>query len=169
VQSADLEEVSKFANFWSLRLEGRSFSGYEQAKPFKSRLEPHVNKTLWEIPVPATGLVRGPDFKQHPQRQSEISFSIEGEDGSEKWLSLFFEGVQAHKCTYLYSLSAEMMRTAYGKVVSIEDSDFLRAIRGRYNEYCHKSNLVPKNLQHFMICFDDGPCYEFVCEGFKAV
>jgi hypothetical protein len=56
-----------------------------------------MNKTLWELPVPATGLIRGPDFKELPGRRCEIAFSIEAEDGSEKWLAISFEGVEVFK------------------------------------------------------------------------
>jgi len=125
-----------------------------------------MNETLWDIPVPATGLVRGPHFKQLPKRQCEISLSIEADDGSEKWLSLLFGGVEVYKCTYLSSLTADMIEAAYGKLVSIKNSALLAEVNSRYREYCGTRARQPENLRHLMICFDDGPCYEFICCGF---
>jgi hypothetical protein len=129
-----------------------------------------MNKTIWKMPVPVTGLIRGPHFTALGKRKCEISFSIEPEDGAEKWLSLQFGGVEAYKCTYLASLGSinRTLRTeAYGMVISIEESQWLSDIRHSYGAYCGKRGQKPGELQHLMICFDDGPCYELICSTFE--
>ncbi|HTS18100.1 MAG TPA: hypothetical protein VMP11_11045 [Verrucomicrobiae bacterium] len=129
-----------------------------------------MNKTLWKMPVPATGLFRGPDFKKLDQRTCEISFSIEAEAGVEKWLTLRFEGVEAFKCTYLTALRSidrELRNEAYGKLISVEASPWLSEVKKGHDDYCATARLTPKELQHLMICFDDGPCYELICESFE--
>ena len=118
---------------------------------------------LWKLPVPATALVKGPTFAVLPRRQCEISFYIERDDGTSMKISLLFEGVEAYKCTYPTSCSAEMVNTAYGKLVHLEATPWLSEVLKLYN----LSTPRPKELQHLMICFDDDPCYEFICVGYR--
>jgi hypothetical protein len=125
---------------------------------------------LWKLPVPVPAILRGPFFKVIPKRQCEISFTIEGEDGGERWLILALESVEAFKVTYLTSLGSvdrELRTQAYGSLISIEDSGWLTDVRKNYLEYCAVARLAPKTLEHLMITFDDGPCYEFICAGFQ--
>jgi hypothetical protein len=132
----------------------------------------YMNNPLWQLPVPATGLIRGPRFEVLPKRQCQISFSIEGDSGEEKWLSLLFENVEAYKSTYLTSLGAveqNLPTEAYGKIIAVENSEWLTAVKESYSKYCQTTRLTPKDLQHLAICFDDGPCYEIICTGFKAL
>jgi hypothetical protein len=119
---------------------------------------------LWTLPVPATALVEGPTFAALPKRQCEISFYIEGNDGASTKLSLLFERVEAFKCTYLTSCTAEMFNAAYGKLVRLGATPWLSELLKTYNS----SALAPKTLQHLMICFDDGPCYEIICIGYSV-
>jgi hypothetical protein len=119
---------------------------------------------LWKLPVPATALVKGPTFAVLPKRQCEISFYIEGDSGAATRTSLLFEGVEAYKCTYLTSCSAEMFNAAYGKLVRLAATPWLTEL---LKTHCQRGE-PPKELQHMMICFDDGPCYEIICLGFRA-
>ena len=121
------------------------------------------------MPVPATALTRGPVFAQLPKRQCEISFHIESEDGGEKRVAVVLEGVEAYKCTHLSSLSAEMINSAYGKLVRLDSTPWLAEVSNLYNSYCTSAKQTPKELRHLMICFDDGPCYEAICTGFRCV
>jgi len=69
------------------------------------------------MPVPATGLSEAPISRSLQDGNAKLPFSIEGEDGGEKWLSLGFEGVEVFKATYLTSLGSvdpELQRQAYG-------------------------------------------------------
>jgi hypothetical protein len=122
-----------------------------------------MSEILWKLPVPATALLRSPVFRSLPKRQCELSFDIEADDGETR-VGLLFEGVEAYKCTYLTSISAEMFNTAYGKLVKLGATAWLNAAMKVYS----KPSQAPGELQHLMICFDDGPCYEFICTSFKA-
>lgn len=84
------------------------------------------------------------------------------EEGGPVRNTLLFEGVEAFKCTYLTSCSAEMFNVAYGKLAGIEGSRWLDEMKNTGGPSC------ASELRHLMICFDDGPCYEFVCTGYKA-
>jgi hypothetical protein len=116
---------------------------------------------LWKLPVAPTALVRSPHFAVLPKRKCEIS--MEFESGSDVVRSkLLFDGVESFKCTYLTSCSAEMFNTAYGKLVRFGATQWLTETQA-----AHRCGASTK-LQHLMICFDDGPCYEFICLGFHV-
>ena len=141
-----------------------------EVEQFLLHSESFMNRTLWKMPVPATGLIRGSNFKELPGRKCEIAFSIEAEDGSEKWLTLLFDGVEVYKCTYLTSLSSvpqDLRTEAYGRVVTVKNSDWLDKVNECYQNYHSRRTTKPMELQHLTICFDDGPCYEFICTNFK--
>gem|GEM_PF-2110148 len=119
---------------------------------------------------PVTGIVRGPRFKVLPKRNCEISFSIEAEDGSEKWQFLQFEEVGAHKCTYLPALKAiptSLCTEAYGKIVKLDNSSWLSEVSASYDKYYKSMPKKPKALMHLVIFFDDGPFYEIICGNFQ--
>jgi hypothetical protein len=128
-----------------------------------------MNETLWTLPVPPTGLTKGPAFAALPKRQCELSFHIEGEGGGEKRVALMFEDVEAYKCTYMTSMKVEMINTAYGKLVKLGMTPWLAEVSERYKDYYRAARQPQKELQHLMICFDDGPCYEFICAGFRPL
>lgn len=125
--------------------------------------------TLWEMPVPASALTRGPSFSELPRRQCELAFHVETSDGSEERVVLIFEGVEAYKCTYMMSLDVRMIEWAYGKIAHLRDAPWFEDVRTSYTRYCQNAQKEALDLQHLMICFDDGPCYEFVCGGFRCV
>jgi hypothetical protein len=124
---------------------------------------------LWKMPVPVTAIIQGAFFKVLPKRNCEISFSIEAADGGERWIRLLFANVEAFRCTYLTALGSidrELRKEAYGNVIAIEGSPWAIEIRKCHAEHHAKTPSQAKELRHFMICFDDGPCYEIVCESF---
>ncbi len=102
-------------------------------------------------------------FTALPKRQCELSWHVENDDGGDKRLALVFEGVEAYKCTYLTSCSAEMFNTAYGKLVNLGVTPWLNEVL----KSSAKASQPSKELQHLMICFDDGPCYEILCVRFN--
>jgi hypothetical protein len=131
-----------------------------------------MNTTLWQLGAPVTSIIRGPSFKVLPKRTCQIAFSVEAKDGGEEIKALVFEDVQAFKCTHLASLgsvSQGLRRESYGALISISGSPWLREVNPSYTDYCISARLTPKDLQHLMITFDDGPCYEVICGNFKAV
>lgn len=124
------------------------------------------------MPVPASAVLKGPFFKQLGRRECEISFFIEGDDGGEDSVTLVFEGVEAYKTTYLTSLGSvdrDLRREAYGDLIAVEGSDWLAQMTKAHAEYCASAQKAPNKLNHLMICFDDGPCYEVVCVSFRQV
>ena len=76
--------------------------------------------------------------------------------------TLLFEAVEAFKCTYQTSCTAEMFNTAYGKLVCLGATQWFAEIQKA------NSDGSPSELMHLMIVFDDGPCYEFICTGFRV-
>ncbi len=120
-----------------------------------------ISRELWKLPVPASSLIKGPVFKVLPKRQCDISFEIEGDDGQLERRGLLFDGVEAFRCTYLTSCTAEMFSTAYGKLVRLEETNWLDELLKVY-----RGSRPSQELLHLMICFDDGPCFEIVCIGF---
>ena len=115
---------------------------------------------LWKTPSPSSGFLEEAAFKVLPRRTCVISFQFEGANGVGQTCDLVFRDVAAYKCTYLPALTAEMIQSAYDKLVEIGSSTWLSdasSVRG----------LEPILLRHLRICFDDGPCYEFLCAGFE--
>jgi hypothetical protein len=128
-----------------------------------------MSETLWALPVSLSLIMRGPFFAEHPKRECEISFTIEGDDGKELPISLHFGSVQVFKCTMLYSLGSidrGLRKDSYGKVISLGDSKWLTEVRESYDRYCSIGHIFEAELRHLMITFDDGPCYEFICSTF---
>lgn len=124
---------------------------------------------LWKLPVPATGLLESPRFEQLPQHECELSMRLEDPDsGKAVQVSLRLEGVEAYRCTYLPALSAEMINTAYGRLINLGATSWLKEISNQVHAYWAERKRSPHTLSHLMICFDDGPCYEFICSSFRT-
>jgi hypothetical protein len=125
-----------------------------------------MTETLWVTPVPPSALsLEG--FQSLGKRQCELSFMVEDPAGGEKRTGLIFEGVEAYKCTHLTSLTLAMIRTAYGKLVRLGETQWLEEVSEISGRFYNISKQLPRELQHLMICFDDGPCYEIICVSFK--
>lgn len=118
---------------------------------------------LWKMPVPASALYCGPAFSVLPGRECQISLEYEGEDGEPGRSLLKFSGCVAFLCTFMHALSVDQLE-AYGRVVSLGESEWLAEIAARVS----RSGQESAGLRHLMICFDDGPCYEFICRGFTS-
>ncbi len=61
----------------------------------------------------------------------------------------------------------EMIKTAYDKLVRLKNSAWLSEVTAKSASFYTKMQGSPKEFQHLMICFDDGPCYEFICVEFQ--
>jgi hypothetical protein len=99
-------------------------------------------------------------------RQCELSFYIESDDGDRK-AGILFDDVEAYKCTHMTALSVEMINAAYDRLVRLENSPWLSEVKANSASFYRTRQGAAKDLQHLMICFDDGPCYEFIRGGFK--
>jgi hypothetical protein len=125
----------------------------------------------WKVPVPSTSFVSGPNFEKRLRRVCVLSWEYEGNSEFVKrptegtiHQELIFSGVAAFKCTYGLLCGSDMITRAYDALVDLGESEWLRALRdrpeGRYREGI--------SLHHIAIFFDDGPCYEFICEAVQA-
>jgi hypothetical protein len=120
---------------------------------------------LWKLPVAPTALIKSPSFVKLLKRQCEISMEFEGSNGIVR-VALTFEGIEVFKCTYPSSCTAEMINTAYGKLVRLESTPWLTQTQKVLSD--RRLSRPLEELQHLMICFDDDPCYEFICTGFSV-
>lgn len=118
------------------------------------------------MPVPSSALTRGPSFAALLKRECELSFYVEADDGDKK-AGILFDGVEAYKCTHMTARSVEMINTSYDRLVRLDGSPWLAQVKANSAPYYAKRQASQKELQHLMISFDDGPCYEFICTGFK--
>lgn len=120
---------------------------------------------IWKMSVPSTSLFQSAKFSTCLGRKCSLEYSFEGEeDFSVVFETLIFDGVESFKCTYYKACSLEMIE-AYGKIIDVENSDWLSEIRHNLLSYEADS----KGLKHLRIYFDDGPCYEFICRSFEVV
>jgi hypothetical protein len=76
---------------------------------------------------------------------------------------LVFEGVEAFKCTYYRACTLEMVE-AYDRLTDLGPTRWLDSIRQQLSGF--GGDVAA--LRHLMIYFDDGPCYEFICRGFRV-
>lgn len=125
-----------------------------------------MKQVVWEMPVPSSALTRSPSLSVLIKRQCELSFYMECDDGEEK-AGIVFDGVEAYKCTYMSALSVEMINVAYDKLVQIDQSSWLSEVRANRSSFSANRPEATRELHHLMICFDDGPCYEFICSDFN--
>lgn len=124
---------------------------------------------LWHAPYPTSSLTHGPNLRELTGRLCELAF--EGENGERKpeKARLMFRAVEAYKCTYLTSLAAEMIEQAYDRLIDLGTTQWLLQCSDRRRALNERTDRPDVGLKHLMFCFDDGPCYEFICEGFEAM
>src|SRR2546426_2236659 len=116
---------------------------------------------LWKLPEPSSARVRV-DFSQPGGRTCLLTclFEPDGSDGSR----VTFEGVESYRATFDTACTVEMIRAAYDRIVDLGATSWLDEVAVRLSQ----RSADKSGLQHLMIYFDDGPCYEFVCRSFSA-
>jgi len=122
-----------------------------------------MTNVLWELPSPSSSFLEGTTFQTLPRRTCALVFEYEDpQTGANVKGDVRFLDVVAIKCTYLPALTAELIHSAYDKVVEITPSAWLTEVQ--------TTTLADAmgQLRHLRICFDDGPCYDFLCRGFEA-
>lgn len=115
---------------------------------------------VWTIPIPSTNIVSEPSNRVIEYRGHKLEFSLIDEEGATYEYSITFLGTEAYKCTYLSSCTVEMIQTSYDKLVDCGETDWLieaKEISGRVSG-------SKKELHHYRIFFDEGPCFEFISE-----
>jgi hypothetical protein len=127
----------------------------------------------WKVPVPSTSFVSGPNFEQRPRRVCVLSWEYEGNSEFAKapregtiHQDLIFSGVAAFKCTYGLLCGADTINRAYDALVDLGETEWLRALRARVEGPQKQKGEI--SLHHLAIFFDDGPCYEFICEAVQT-
>ena|SRR5882724_5792066 len=121
-------------------------------------------QTVWNLPVPSTALLSGAAFHQLLGRTCALAGEYEDDDDNVVSLKMLFDGVEAFKCTYYMACTLNMSSMAYDRVVDLGPTEWLTQIQSQLVE----SQEDATGLRHLMICFDDGPCYEFICRSFRA-
>ncbi len=121
--------------------------------------------TLWTLPIASSALLGGVAFQKLGGRSCALLCEYEDDNDLIVSLKLLFDGIEAFRCTYHGACTAEMISTAYDKVVDAGSTAWLAAIREQLVSYGSQN---VSELKHLMIYFDDGPCYEFICRSFRA-
>lgn len=122
-----------------------------------------MSTVIWKSPVPSSGYLRGVDVQLRPGREIALLFEFEGANEDVRSGELVFSGVVHSRTTYLAGLRAGVVREAYDQVVDVGDSpellDLLEAMR-RNDRFAE--------VRHYRVCFDDGPCFDFIAAAFEA-
>jgi len=125
-----------------------------------------MTKTLWILPFPSSW---GTNTRVWHLGRRNLALIVEG-DNENGDLQIVFEQVEAYKCTYLFALTDEMS-VAYDKLVDLGETSWLAKVRNRmleHGEALSPPSGPPDQLLHLMFTFDDGPCYEFLCQNFHV-
>jgi len=116
---------------------------------------------LFKLPFPSSGRSHE-DFKEMGGHRCLLAchYSADGSDA----VNLVFDGVESYKATFDKACTVEMIRAAYDRVVDLGATAWLDEVSSELSQH----GADRSGLQHLMIYFDDGPCYEFVCRSFSA-
>jgi hypothetical protein len=120
-------------------------------------------KTLWKSPHPSSGFLNGVALEMLPARACDLVFQYENEVGCLFTVALHFYNVVAFRCAYLPALSTDDLSGSYDQLIETDESDWLTQAADVMT-----NTGVSARLRHFQICFDAGPCYEFLCEGYEV-
>ena len=118
-----------------------------------------MSDVVWKLPFPSSGL-SGVDLQELSGRRS---CALACDDGENNPVRVIFDGVEAFKCTYHNACTVEMVET-YDGLTDVGRTGWLESVRQQLSGF----NEDVEALRHLMIYFDDGPCYEFICRGFRV-
>jgi hypothetical protein len=116
---------------------------------------------VWECPVASTAFTEGVTLKLLPKREYVLRFSYENDEDSLDYVALHFLKVVAFRCTHLPALTAEMVQCSYDKLADLGETPWLKEAQARVAN----CKVQLGQIRHLQITFDDGPCYEFLCES----
>lgn len=121
-----------------------------------------MSETIWRLPQPSTSVVEHPTVTRLPRKELALSFALQSEDQEEPVrFRILFSGVESFKWTSLSSCSEVMIKSAYDRLVDCGNTPWL--------EECATISArvlgSTRRLSHLRIFFDDGPCFEAICEG----
>jgi hypothetical protein len=81
-----------------------------------------MNKILWEMPGPSSARTRGLYLVDIGKRRCELGYYVEADDGGDRKAGIYFNGVEAYKCTYMTACGVKVINTAYDKIVQLGNS-----------------------------------------------
>lgn len=120
-----------------------------------------MSSIVWQSPAPSSAFLRGVSVVIRPQREIALAFGFEDHNEEMCSAELVFHDVVHYRITYLAALRAEVIHQAYDRLVELPESYELREVMGAI-----KDNGGKLAYQHYRICFDDGPCFDFICSSF---
>lgn len=107
-------------------------------------------EVVWTTPFPSSW---GISTRLVVEPKRVLRLEIADSTGEHQNSQLTFHDVQAYKCTYLPALTKEMISLAYDKLVATPAS---------------RLGIASSEYRCYVICFDDGPCYEVVAREIAA-
>jgi len=120
-----------------------------------------MSNIVWQSPAPSSGFLRGVNLHTRPQREIALSFEFEDADEEMRKAELSFKDVVHYRTTYLAALRAEVIDEAYDRLVDLSESTELREVIA-----ATQANGKGTDYRHYRVCFDDGPCFDFMCRSF---
>jgi uncharacterized protein YndB with AHSA1/START domain len=119
------------------------------------------NNIVWQSPVPSSGFLRGVNLQIRPRREIALTFEFEDDNEEMHSAELSFNDVVHYRTTYLAALRAELIHQAYDRLVELPESHELLEVME-----AAKANGKGQDYRHYRVCFDDGPCFDFICQSF---
>lgn len=107
-------------------------------------------EVIWKTPFPSSW---GVDTRLTAGPKRSLRLEVIDLTGEHENCQITFQDVLAYKCSYLPARTKEMISLAYDKLFSVP------ATRLGIESAAHSC---------FVICFDDGPCYEVVAKTAAA-
>ncbi len=123
-----------------------------------------MSTIVWQSPVPSSGFTRGTSLQIRPRREIAVVFEFEDDNGDSRNAELIFKDVVHYRTTYLIALRASQIDQAYDRLVELSDSPELKEVMEAARE-----NRIGSTYRHYRVCFDDGPCFDFICSSFLYV
>ena len=120
-----------------------------------------MSKIAWQSPSPSSGFLRGVTLHLRPQREIVLSFEFEDVHEEMRAAELSFKDVVHYRTTYLAALRADVIREAYDCLVDLSESSELQEVIA-----ATEANGKGTDYRHYRVCFDDGPCFDFICRSF---
>jgi hypothetical protein len=123
-------------------------------------------KTIaWKTPAPSSGFERGGvSFAKTPERGAQLTFFYETDDGIEQVVRVKFSGVQIYKCTHMEWCAPNDISKFYDTLICMDGDDLSR---GTFKDDVTRGHGIG-TMRYYAIYFDDGPLYEFLCDGFSV-
>jgi len=120
-----------------------------------------MKNTLWRCPAPSSSF-DGVQLLTKPRREIALRFRFEDQSGRLRNGELSFNDVVHYRTTYWAALRADQIDEAYDRLIDCTgDSDHAEVVAATLE------NGDGTAYQHYRICFDDGPAFDFFCRSFS--